>query len=148
MLFGNEKRYPVMLKRNLIAAICPHDDYLYAGPVYLHVMREISAPVLIMFGVSHHARHMGIEGKLLFDNFKSWKGPYGKLEISGLREDIIEALPKKFVLVDGDIHSKEHSLEAFLPFLYYPEFEGEGKILDRKNFSLPMILPFMSSDGK
>ena len=65
--FTNEQRNPIMLKRDLIAAICPHDDYLYAGPVYLHVMREVRAPVIIMFGVSHHARHMGIEGKLVFE---------------------------------------------------------------------------------
>ncbi len=141
--FANEQRYPIMLKRNLIAAICPHDDYLYAGPVYIHVMREVRAPVIIMFGVSHHARHMGIEGKLIFDDFKAWKSPYGELKISGLREDIIEALPGKFVLVDGDIHSKEHSLEAFLPFLHYPEFGGEDKSLDREKFSLPTILPIL-----
>ncbi len=143
LYLANEQRYPIISKRNLIAAICPHDDYLYAGPVYLHVMREVRAPVIIMFGVSHHARHMGLEGKLVFDNFKAWKGPYGKLEISGLREDIIEALPEKLVLVDGDIHSKEHSLEAFLPFLRYPELGGEGKILDRKDFSFPTILPIL-----
>jgi len=35
---ANKQAYPIMSKRNLIAAICPHDDYLYAGPVYFNVM--------------------------------------------------------------------------------------------------------------
>ena len=139
----NEQAHSVMSERNLIAAICPHDDYLYAGPVYTHVMREIKAPLIIMFGVSHHARHMGIEGKLIFDDFKFWKGPYGKLQISGLREDIIEALPREYVLVDSDIHAKEHSLEAFLPFLQYQEFKEKNKNLDREWVSSLRILPIL-----
>jgi AmmeMemoRadiSam system protein B len=139
----NTQAHSVMSKKNLIAAICPHDDYLYAGPVYTHVMREIKAPLIIMFGVSHHARHMGIEGKLIFDDFKSWKGPYGKVKVSGLREDIIEALPREYVLVDSEIQAKEHSLEAFLPFLQYQEFMGKNKILDRGGSSSLRILPIL-----
>lgn len=139
----NERTHPVMSRRELIAAICPHDDYLYAAPVYFHVMREITAPVILMIGVSHHARHKGIEGKLIFDDFKSWKGPYGKVRVSSLRDDIIEALPEEIVMVDGDIHAKEHSLEAFLPFLQYQEFSDRNKALEMRNYSFPRIIPIL-----
>jgi len=93
-----------------------------------------------MFGVSHHARHMGIEGKLIFDDFKAWKGPYGKLEVSGLREDIVEALPREFVLVDSDIHAEEHSLEAFLPFMQFME---KSKVLGVEGLPYLRILPIL-----
>ncbi|MDZ7860829.1 MAG: AmmeMemoRadiSam system protein B [Candidatus Krumholzibacteriota bacterium] len=139
----NERLHPVMSKRELIAAVCPHDDYLYAAPVYFHVMREITAPVILMIGVSHRARHMGIEGKLIFDDFKTWKGPYGKVKVSSLRDDIIEALPPEIVIVDGDIHAEEHSLEAFLPFLQYPGFPDRNKALERRNYSFPRIIPIL-----
>ena len=39
-------------------AICPHDDYTYAGFLYAHVLHSVKAPVVILFGVAHKARIM------------------------------------------------------------------------------------------
>lgn len=109
----------------MIGAICPHDDHLYAGRGYVHVMREVKAPRAILFGVSHTARRRGIQGKLVFDDFAAWKSAYGKCPVSPIRDEIIAALPPDLVLVNDTIHSEEHSLEGFLPILmhYAPKVE-------------------------
>ena len=77
----------------MIGAICPHDDYLYAGRGYVHVMREVKAPRVILFGVSHTARRRGIQDKLIFDDFSAWKSAYGNCPVSPMREEIVAALP-------------------------------------------------------
>ncbi|MCK4549395.1 MAG: AmmeMemoRadiSam system protein B, partial [Candidatus Krumholzibacteria bacterium] len=77
-----------------------------------------SSPI-ILFGVAHRARRIGLEGKLIFDDFSGWKGPYGVTPVSPLREKVIERLPAEIVLVDGSFHASEHSLEAFIPFLQH-----------------------------
>jgi AmmeMemoRadiSam system protein B len=122
---SNAKAFPLMEKGPMIGAICPHDDYLYAGRGYVHVMREVKAPRAILFGVSHTARRRGIQGKLIFDDFAAWKSAYGNCPISTLRNEIIAALPPNLVLVNDTIHSEEHSLEGFIPILmhYVPKVE-------------------------
>jgi AmmeMemoRadiSam system protein B len=114
-----------MKKGPMIGAICPHDDYLYAGRGYVHAMREVEAPRAVLFGVSHTARKRGIQGKLIFDDFAAWKSAYGTCRISPLRKSIIKALPPDLVLVSNEIHSEEHSLEGFIPILqhYMPNIE-------------------------
>jgi len=116
---SNAKAFPRMTKEPMIGAICPHDDYLYAGRGYVHVMREVKARRVILFGVSHTARKRGIQGKLIFDDFASWYGPYGRCRVSKLRKDIIKVLPPELVLVSNEIHAEEHSLEGFIPLLQY-----------------------------
>ena len=122
---SNAKAFPIMKKRPMIGAICPHDDYLYAGRGYVHVMREVKAPRAILFGVSHTARRRGVQGKLVFEDFIAWKSAYGNCPISPMRNEIIAALPPALVLVNDTIHSEEHSLEGFLPILmhYMPKVE-------------------------
>lgn len=122
---SNVATFPKISGALMIGAICPHDDYLYAGHVYTHVMREVRAPVAILFGVSHTARRRNVQGKLIFDRFEAWKGPYGNSRISSLRESVIEKLSKDLVLVSNEIHAEEHSLEAFIPFLQYYEIHGQ-----------------------
>lgn len=111
----------------MLGAICPHDDYLYAAPVYVHVMREVRAPLVILFGVCHAARRIGLQGKLIFDDFEAWQGPYGLTLVSSLRERVISLLPPDLVLVSNELHANEHSLEAFIPYLqYYGRMQGDG----------------------
>jgi AmmeMemoRadiSam system protein B len=122
---SNVASFPLKKREPMIAAICPHDDYLYAGRGYVHVMREIKAHRAILFGVSHTARRRGIQGKLIFDNFDAWKTANGTCRISPLRKRIIKALPPELVLVSNEIHSEEHSLEGIIPILqhYVPDVE-------------------------
>jgi AmmeMemoRadiSam system protein B len=122
---ANAEAFPLMKNSPMIGAICPHDDYLYAGRGYVHVMREIKAPRVILFGVSHTARRRGIQNKLIFDDFTAWKSAYGACPVSPVREEIIAALPADLTLVNDTIHSEEHSLEGFIPILmhYVPDVE-------------------------
>ncbi|MGM0484504.1 MAG: AmmeMemoRadiSam system protein B [Candidatus Krumholzibacteriota bacterium] len=112
----------------MTGAICPHDDYLYAGPAYVEVMKRVKAPVTVIFGVCHAARRRGIQEKLIFDSYDAWKGPYGNCPVSTLRDEIIDALPQQYVMISNELHAREHSIEAFIPFLQYPGFAaGEGE---------------------
>lgn len=122
---SNVRSFPKMAEDDMIGAIFPHDDYLYAGQVYFHVVREVKAPLAVLFGVSHSARRRGIQDKLIFDKFRAWMGPYGECTVSPLREAVIEALPADLVLVSNEIHAEEHSLESIVPFLQYP-YHTEG----------------------
>jgi len=103
----------------MIGAIVPHDDYVYAAPYYSMAVRQVKAKLVVMFGVAHRARRIGLEGKLIFDDFAGWKGPYGVTRVSPLRERLVESLPGDIVLVDGGFHAQEHSLEALIPFLQH-----------------------------
>lgn len=103
----------------MIGAIAPHDDHLYAGRVYVHAMRRIEAPLVVLVGVCHAGRRKGIEGKLIFDTHAAWAGPYGDCRVSALREEVAGSLPPDLVMVSDELHGEEHSLEAFIPFLQY-----------------------------
>ncbi len=108
----------------MTGAIVPHDDYIYAGSYYAMTVGRVEADLVVLFGVAHRARRIGLEGKLIFDDFSGWKGPYGVTPVSPLRERVIERLPGDIVLVDGSFHASEHSLEAFIPFLQH--YGGTG----------------------
>jgi AmmeMemoRadiSam system protein B len=122
---SNAAAFPSMKMGPMIGAICPHDDYLYAGRGYVHVMRELKAPRVILFGVSHTARRRGIQGRLIFEDFAAWNVGGGACPVSPMREEIVAALPPGFVLMNDTIHSEEHSLEGFVPILrhYVPKVE-------------------------
>lgn len=122
---SNVRNFPMMASRHMVGAIFPHDDYLYAGQVYYHVVREVTAPIVVLIGVTHAARRVGIQDKLIFDRFSAWMGPYGACAVSSIREAVIESLPEELVLVSDEIHAAEHSLEALIPFLQYP-YHHEG----------------------
>lgn len=116
-------------------AICPHDDYTYAGFLYAHVLRSVKAPVVILFGVAHKARSMGIENRIVFDAWKKWSGPYGSVTISPLRDMLIEQLDTAVYMVSDTLHNVEHSLEALVPFLQY---------YNRNVQIVPILVPAMS----
>jgi AmmeMemoRadiSam system protein B len=103
----------------MIGAITPHDDHLYAGPVYLHAMKRIEASVAVLIGVCHAARRLGIEGKMIFDGNRAWAGPYGDCLVSPVRERVIPMIRPDLVMVSDELHGGEHSLEALVPFLQY-----------------------------
>lgn len=106
-------------KTPLRLAICPHDDYTYAGFLYESVIPHIKAKTVIIFGVAHKAKFFKVEQKLVFDNFDEWKEPYGNTRISALREDIIKKLPKDEYIINDSLQQAEHSIEAIVPFLQY-----------------------------
>jgi AmmeMemoRadiSam system protein B len=116
-------------------AIAPHDDYAYAGFMYPLVLKNVAAPVVIIFGVAHKARQLGLEDQLVFDSFTHWAGPYGDIAVSPLRERIMRALPEGSYRVSDEMQSIEHSVEAKLPFLQH---------YNRTVEFVPILVPHMS----
>ncbi|MGB8490775.1 MAG: AmmeMemoRadiSam system protein B [Bacteroidales bacterium] len=100
-------------------AICPHDDYTYAGRLYPEVLQNISAPILILVGVAHKAARLGIEGSLVFESFSAWKGPWKNVPVSPARDEIFRLLGSRYAIRSDTLHKVEHSLESMIPFLQY-----------------------------
>ncbi len=122
----------------LLAAVCPHDDHIYAGPVYLPVMERIEARHLILIGVFHKAWKWEIEDVLIFDDFDSWSGPFGPIPVDvTFRKAVKEELSGKTFIVSNEYHQAEHSLEAFVAFIQH--FDPEASIL-------PILVPYMGWD--
>jgi AmmeMemoRadiSam system protein B len=102
---------------SIIAGVCPHDDYYYAGRLYSLLIPHIRAKTVVLFGVFHKAKVFGLQDKLVFDSYDTWRGPYGPVKVSPLREEIIKLLPAEDYVVDDDMQMVEHSVEAIVPFL-------------------------------
>jgi AmmeMemoRadiSam system protein B len=130
---GTEKK----VSENTIfrVAICPHDDYTYAGRMYTKALKNIKAKIVIIFGVAHKVK---IKDKLIFEDFDQWKSAYGNVKISPIREQIIQGLPLENYKIDDSIHLKEHSVEAIVPFLQY---------YNRKVEIIPILVSNMSVDS-
>ena len=108
--------------KNLIAGISPHDDYLYAGKVYFPLYKLIDAKEVVIFGVTHGTVRREIndpKNVLILDEFDKWKGPYGDVEISPLREIIKQKLEPQNYIISNVAQSIEHSIEGTLPFLQH-----------------------------
>ena len=61
-------------------AICPHDDYTYAGFLYNEIYSHIRAKTIIILGVAHKAKQFGVEKKIVFDTYPQWHAAYGNVE--------------------------------------------------------------------
>ena len=107
---------------NLVAAISPHDDYLYAGEVYHPLFKLINTKEVVIFGVTHGTVRKEIgdpRGVLIFDNFDKWIGPYNYIGISPLRNLMKQGLNKDYFIVNNKAQSLEHSIEGLVPFLQH-----------------------------
>jgi AmmeMemoRadiSam system protein B len=102
---------------SVIAGVCPHDDYYYAGRLYTLLLSRVRAKTVILFGVFHKARVFGMRDKLVFDSYDSWRGPYGAVKVSPIRKEILERLPTDDYVIDNDMQMVEHSVEAIVPWL-------------------------------
>ena len=109
----------------LLGAISPHDDYVYAARVYVHAFPALRARDVVVIGVAHKARdYPEVEGKLVFDSFDAWQGPYGDVAPSPLRADLLARLPAADVRVDDRFQKVEHSVEGLVPFLQHYDREA------------------------
>ncbi|MBU0754375.1 MAG: AmmeMemoRadiSam system protein B [Planctomycetes bacterium] len=119
-----------------VAGISPHDDYQYAQQVYVHLYPWLKARHVILIGVAHGARNFPeTEGRLVFDAFDAWHGPYKEVPISCLRADLLAGLDEKDALVNNELQISEHSLEGMIPFLQH--FNRDVEIV-------PVLVPYMS----
>jgi len=108
-----------------IAGVCPHDDHLLAGRVYIHLFQNMSAKRYVIFGVAHKAANWGVQDSLIFDSFDYWRAPYGPVKVSELRQKIIKLLPKADFVVNNEWQSEEHSVEGIVPFIQYYRRDAE-----------------------
>jgi AmmeMemoRadiSam system protein B len=121
----------------LIAAVCPHDDYFYAGRLYSLIMPYVKARTVVLFGVFHKARYFNCRDKIVFGKFGLWRGPYGPVKVSPLRDEIVKRLPEGNFIVSNEMQMVEHSLEAIVPFLQAQNPEVE---------IIPILIPYMKWD--
>lgn len=117
--------------------ISPHDDYSYVGKLYPFALQGIKAKTVILFGVAHKAKLMDLKNQIIFDSYEVWKGPYGPVKVSEIREAIIENLPAELFRVNDSMQRMEHSVEAIIPFLQY--FNRNVEIVS-------ILVPYMSFD--
>ena len=110
---------------NWIAGVCPHDDHLLAGRVYVHLFQNMNARRYVIFGVAHKAANWGAQDSLIFDSFDFWKSPYGPIKVSGLRQEIVDLLPQNDFIVNDEWQSAEHSVEGIIPFLHHYRRDAE-----------------------
>jgi AmmeMemoRadiSam system protein B len=115
-------------------AVCPHDDYTYAGELYPELLQNVVAPTLILIGVAHKAARLGIEDSLVFDSYSFWKGPWSNIPVSPARKEIFELIDENFATLSDTLHQVEHSLEAMIPFLQY---------FNRNVSVVPVLVPAM-----
>ncbi len=118
-------------------AICPHDDYTYAGWLYPVVLQNVKATTVILVGVAHKAKKFGLEDKMVFESYDHWQEPYGPVKVSILREKILNQLPRSAYVVHDSMQQAEHSVEALIPFLQY---------YNRNVEIVPVLIPYMSFD--
>ncbi len=107
---------------DFVGGIAPHDDYLYAGPVYLPLFRRIKAKEVVIFGVTHRTVRQAIgdpKDRIILETYRKWQGPYGRVPVSPLRDRIREEMPANMIMVSNEAHRLEHSIEGMVPFLQY-----------------------------
>jgi len=136
-LAEQDTRLGMTKESSFVGGVCPHDDHLYAGRVYVHLTERITAPRVLLIGVFHKARLWELRDRIVFDSFKAWHAPWRPMRVDGLRDDLIAALPPDAYVVDNTMHCREHSLEALLPFLQrgHPE-----------RTIVPILAPYMGWD--
>ncbi len=100
-----------------VAAILPHDDYLYAGRTAVHALPYLRAKRWIVFGVCHACRRVGVRDKLLLDDSLSWRVAGREFAVdTGLRAALAAQLGS-IAEVSAERQAAEHSIEALLPWL-------------------------------
>ena len=87
---------------HIVAAISPHDDYLYAARVYYPLYRVLRAKEVVIFGVTHGDVRPEIgdpHNIIILDNFRYWHGPEHSISVSPLREYIKSKLDTSYFIV-------------------------------------------------
>jgi len=124
----------------LVAAISPHDDYLYAGRIYYPLFKILRTKEVVIFGVTHGTVRneiSGLQNFLILDEFEYWPGLKKLIPVSGLREYLMERLDQTVYVKNNRAHEIEHSIEALLPFLQY--FNPEVKITPIMVTPMPFV---------
>lgn len=101
----------------VVGIVCPHDDYVYAGRMYRLLVPLVSAPRVVVVGVLHPWKRLGLRDRVVFDPFRAWRTPDGPVPVASLREALLARLPGEDVLVSREASEAEHSAEAIVYWL-------------------------------
>jgi hypothetical protein len=106
---------PSGARRSIVAGIVPHAGYIYSGPVAAHFFsrlgKERAPKTIIILGVNHHGM-----GGLFTLSDEDWRTPLGVIPTD---RELMRALARPPITIDGSAHHMEHSIEVELPFLQY-----------------------------
>lgn len=120
-----------------VAAILPHDDYLYAGRTAVHALPHLQARRWIVLGVCHACRRLGVRDRLLLDDYAAWRVAGKEYPVDAELRDAVLAGLDQDAEVSRERHAQEHSIEALLPWL------GAGA----GDFTfVPILVPGMEAD--
>jgi AmmeMemoRadiSam system protein B len=121
----------------LLAAITPHDDYYYAGRVDRQILPLVTAKTVVVVGVFHEHRPLGVRDQLVFDPYRAWRSPDGEIKVSALRDELVAQLPRDEAVKDAAAHDSEHSVEATVYFLKHqrPDLEIVPVLVPSSTFS-------------
>jgi len=99
-------------KRDILGGIAPHAGYMYSGPcaAYLYNCLKTDFKTVMILGFSH----MGI-GSGLSISTCDWSTPLGIVE----HDNKLAKILSRFINIDENPHTDEHSIEVQLPFLQY-----------------------------
>jgi AmmeMemoRadiSam system protein B len=104
-------------RSGVVAVICPHDDFSLAGRVYRRVLPLVDARTVVLFGVFHGYWRFGERDRMVFDSYREWSAPDGRVPVSPLREALLARLPREDWTRDSTAHDFEHSLEPLVCWL-------------------------------
>ena len=106
---------PSTRERTIVAGIAPHAGYIYSGPIAAHCFNRLSKErppkTIVILGVNHH----GLGGLFALSD-EDWKTPLGVVPTD---RELMRALARPPITIDGSAHHMEHSIEVELPFLQY-----------------------------
>ncbi|MFK7926136.1 MAG: AmmeMemoRadiSam system protein B [Bacteroidia bacterium] len=114
--------------------ICPHDDYAYAAGLYSRTLAGIRAKTVLMIGVAHRAKNFDLADRIILGTHTHWAGPYGKIRVSALRNDLLNVMQASDFVVHDSMMALEHSLEAITPFL-----QAQNPAVE----IIPILVPYM-----
>jgi AmmeMemoRadiSam system protein B len=118
----------------VLGAVCPHDDYLYAGRMFRTALAPVTAKTVIVLGVFHKWRVFDARDRLIFDPYPAWRAPDGEVPVSALREALLARLPEGDWTRDAASHDAEHSVE---PIVFWLRHENPTVEI------LPVLVPTM-----
>ncbi|MCA9727472.1 MAG: AmmeMemoRadiSam system protein B [Candidatus Eisenbacteria bacterium] len=119
----------------VVGAICPHDDYLYAGRVYREILPALTARTVIVVGVFHAYARSGFRDRIVFDSHAHWRTPDGEIPVSDLRAEWQAHWRPTDWSVEDEMHDAEHSVEAIVYWLRHRHPARE---------IVPILVPGMS----
>jgi AmmeMemoRadiSam system protein B len=128
---------PLPTSATVVGAICPHDDYVYAGRVYRRVLPHVTARRVLLVGVFHGWRKFSMRDRLVFDDHRAWRAPDGPVAVSPLRDALVARLPADARVVSSTMHDAEHSVEAIVYWLRHARPDLE---------IVPVLVPAMGAE--